>query len=69
MDSRYTSKNTWAGQYETIGLREFFTPLNMYSPFINAGAVAENPSDIRMLINRALDFRGVCIFARAHSFV
>ena len=63
VDSRYTSKNTWAGQYETIGLREFFTPLNMYSPFINAGAVAENPSDIRMLINRALDFRGLSAYS------
>ena len=63
VDSRYTSKNTWAGEYDTVGLREFFTPLNMYSPFVNAGAVAESPSDIRMLINRALDFRGLSAYS------
>ena len=62
-DGKYTSKNTWAGKYDTYGLREFFTPLNMYSDYVNAGAVAESPSDIRMFINRALDYRGLSAYS------
>ena len=62
-DGKYTSKNTWAGKYDTYGLREFFTPLNMDHDYVNAGAVAESPSDIRMFINRALDYRGLSAYS------
>lgn len=58
----YTSKNQWASKYQTSGLKEFFTPLNMYRDFQQSGAEAEIPNDIRMFINRALDDRGLSAY-------
>ncbi|MGN0025830.1 MAG: ZmpA/ZmpB/ZmpC family metallo-endopeptidase, partial [Clostridium sp.] len=62
VESNYTASNSWTGKYDTDGLKEFITPFGMYASYTHAGAVAETP-DIRMYINRALDYRGLSAYS------
>lgn len=58
---QYTAERTWATQYQTEGLQQFITPLNLYSTYQRIGAIAEKPN-IRLLMARALQDNGLSAY-------
>lgn len=63
-DTYYNPANEWSpksGERASIGVKEFFAPLNMYGTFIFADGQAEG-NGMRLFLAKALDDRGLSTY-------